>query len=169
MKNINTDYHSLNRIWVEAKVCEESNDITIDEAIKFLKKSKTKAKKLNFEDLKIHYAYYEGDENSLPQSSIVVNGWRLETEEEWHRRIEERKRAIQRNIDNAEATVARKTNLNQTIEAIDKALEKSSLKCKVCGKHCSYITYRNNKPERICCKCDEEREDRENLKAIKVD
>lgn len=159
MKNRNTESHSLDHIWVRANVCEKSEDnLTIDDTIKFLKKAEIIAKKKGFEDIKVEHIYYEGDENNLPYSTMVVTGWRLETEEEWHRRLEERQRSIKRNLDSAGQMVARKISIGQTIATIDEALAKSSLKCEVCGKPCSYTTYYNNKTKRICGKCDAKRD-----------
>ena len=154
MKNRNDDVASNKRILIKAKAGDDiCLPVSLNKAISLLKKAKAKASKNKFEDITVDYSYEEGDENNLTQSYIIVTGKRIETEKEWHKRLEHRRNVLKRSMDNAERVTNNLGHYKQEVSAINKALEKSSLKCEMCGSPTSMSVYHDSKDQRLCEKC----------------
>jgi hypothetical protein len=90
----NTDHWKPERMWVKDRVDslwfnnnDQFDDNTIDATMKFLQNAKVKAAKKNFVDVVVEPEYDEGDHDNLPQTHLVVHGWRLETDAEYERRL----------------------------------------------------------------------------------
>ena len=75
--------------------------------------------------------YGDGREQEEPFISII--GTRLETEEEWVRRLESIKERSLKNIENAKFILSDLEYRNNKIAKIDEALSRSLLKCDKCG------------------------------------
>jgi hypothetical protein len=114
-----------------------------------------KAIKDGLTDLTVQICYESGDEDTCPSYSMSLCGKRLETEEEWHKKLEDHKRRLKRELETAQAIVARSTTYDEKNKKIDAALETSTLRCEKCNKPCSYKTSMSDwkKSKRICNDC----------------
>ena len=142
MKDKNTDSQSLEKVWVSKDIYEigVSNRPFAKNVIKELNKQFEKAKKDGWEDITIVTEEDSGDADNLPSSSIILCGYRLETEEEWHRRLDDKRMHLIKTISNAQDIVNRSDKIKEKIAEFDKAISKSSLKCIDCGNPCYYTT-----------------------------
>ena len=140
---LNTDYLSLDPIWKEAKIDELGfwhNDQfeynSLDATLRWMHDVRIKAARENFVDVVIDSAYDEGDENSLPSSSIVARGWRKETEKEWRRRLNGEAGRSKRFADvYARAIIAEPRHRENEKKYKDRLKENMDLTtCKDCGK-----------------------------------
>lgn len=99
-----------------------------------LKRIEKKAKKLGYTNVRVELRYDGGDENELSKTTFAVVGSKLETDQEWHTRLEWDRN---RNTRLMEETL-RNYNALPVFKDIDKqyedALSKSPLKCTTCGK-----------------------------------
>jgi hypothetical protein len=113
------------------------------------------AKKEGYKDITVDLHFDRGDENNLDSSELIVSGTRLETEEEWHKRLESIKTRKSNTISNAAKIMERSKVLVESIESINEALSKSSLKCEECKNPCSYTTYHGGwkHSRRVCYEC----------------
>ena len=116
-----------------------------------------KAKKDGFTKLQIFVGQEDGNEDNIGYNYIGLDGERLETEKEWHTRLEDSQRRCQRELETAQAIVNSSKKYTEKIENINKALETSLLKCEICGKPESGTIFKGNwkKSRRICHKCSE--------------
>ena len=94
-KEHNTDDLSPERIWLRKEVALfwfDSNNSkktnTIEETIAFLHEAAAKAKEEGFVDVVVTPSYEDGGEDTLGNSYIYVEGLRLETNDEYKRRLE---------------------------------------------------------------------------------
>jgi hypothetical protein len=93
-KERNTSEMSLERIWVTKDVDtlwfnhnNQHEDNSIEATIAFLKKTLDKAKEEGYEDMTVYPDYTESDGETLAEQHIRVVGERLETDEEYKRRL----------------------------------------------------------------------------------
>ena len=142
-----------------------NDDKTAEEILKQLNSALKKTKKTHT-NIRIRLDY-ENPDYSLPTESITLVGNTEETEEEWHKRLEHEKFQINRSLSEAERILNSKENLTKKLDEIEKALEKSSLRCNDCGKPES-IRYNSfatrGKTIRICNSCLKIRENKINAK-----
>jgi hypothetical protein len=130
-------------------------NLTIEEFTKALLHLENKAIKDGLTDLTVQICYESGDEDIPNSYSMSLCGKRLETEEEWHKRLEDDRQRAKRELETAQAIVARSTKYEERIKNIDAALETSTLRCEKCNKPCSYTSYILDwkKSKRICNDC----------------
>jgi len=118
-----------------------------------LKRIEKKAKKLGYTNIRIELKYNDGDENNLPRTTFAVVGSKLETDQEWHNRLEWDRNRNKRTIEDT----LRNYNALQVFQNIDKqyedALSKSPLKCTTCGKPNAKEVHSWGKTRRICHDC----------------
>lgn len=130
------------------------------EVLKALTAALEKGKKTH-KRVRIEADYYEGDQGfSLPHSAISLYGYRLENDEEWHKRLAEYRRKIKADLDEAQRTIKHGPNYLKQITEIDEALELSSLRCVDCLKPELGQTnawFLGAKTLRICHECCEKR------------
>lgn len=119
-----------------------------------LKRIEKKAKKLGYTNVRVELRYNEGDENNLSRTTFAVTGDKLETDQEWHRRLEHEKIRNKRVIEET----LRNHNVLSFFQDIDKqyedALKNSPLKCITCGKPTAREIHSWGKTRRICHECD---------------
>lgn len=131
------------------------NGISLEEFAKKLQSIIKKATKDGVTELHFHWDRDEGDDDTLPSETFTVMGKRLETEEEWHGRLVSAKNRCIRELENAQNIVKRSSHYTTKAQDIDKALEKSTLRCVKCGKPCNYtmcvLGWNNSKC--ICTEC----------------
>ena len=112
-----------------------------------------KAKKLGYTNVKVELRYNEGDENNLSKITFAVVGDKLETDQEWHNRLEWDKNRNKRLMEET----LRNYNILSFFQDIDKqyenALNKSPLKCITCGKPNAREVHSWGKTRRICHDC----------------
>lgn len=142
-----------------AQICVSGNDVNAGDVLKKLTAALRKAKKTHT-NIKIGISGCERDEWTLSSSYIILDGYTTETEEEWHSRLDRRKYQIKREIENAERVKLTQSILEKEIEDIDKAIQKTTLRCVDCNKPTitrinSSVT--NGKTIRICNDCHEKR------------
>ena len=159
MHDIN-DHYSVEKQEVQrAKVGEitrySNSKFTLKDLKAELAKLEKKAKKEGYKDIEVDFEHDYGGENSLGGSYMVVVGTRLETDDEWHRRLDRIKREHKMEIENAERTLKAVKIYTDKIAEVEKALEKSPLKCENCGSPESGLTHKGNwkRSRRICPKC----------------
>jgi hypothetical protein len=159
-----TDTKSLKR----TKVTKEIGYIRCWEKMS-IKDFKNRFRKLereaknSYENITVDFGYEDGDENNLGSSYLVVEGIRVETEKEWHDRLESIKCCNKNTLDNANRIImASKVYMDQNDE-INFALSKSSLRCEICKKPWTGMCYQSNwkKSRRICPKCSDSIRERE--------
>lgn len=137
MKNTkrNTETNSLEKIWkkdvINAIYFYNTTDIAaenvMDKLQEMIKKAKNSDK--NWEDVTINPSHYEGEGgeeyNGPKYGSIMISGWRLETDQEYKERLEGLVYYINRNIE-----AIKKHNIKKSearIEEIKKILEEKKL------------------------------------------
>lgn len=142
--------------------------LSLADFLKEVQKITRKAKRDGYKDLTVDGGYDNGDEDTLPSSFFQVFGNRLETEEEWHKRLEDIRRHNQNTLENAQRIMDRKENFLKRIVEVDTALDKSSLKCVDCGSPHSHLESGGGlkKETRLCGPCSNKRRD-EYMKKIK--
>lgn len=121
------------------------------------------SKKQGITNLNIQVRGDEGDENNLPRTYLVIYGRRIETNEEWHKRLLEHKSFLSREVESIERDKLHVNDLKKEIENIEKSLKKipKSLRCSKCGNPKSYIVYGGiwgDKEVRVCRDCDNKNE-----------
>jgi len=83
---------------------------------------------------------------------IPIMVTRLETEEEWHLRLESMKERTLNNLKNAREILLKENERMEKVAKIDEALSKSSFKCEVCGK--PYFSHSpRSKSGQTCLQC----------------
>jgi hypothetical protein len=132
-------------------------DLKIEDFKERLTKLEKKAKETGITDLKVQMSYDQGDVDcdNRPLYTMCLIGKRLETEGEWHKRLEDQKVRSKRELETAKAIVARSAIYDEKIKNIDAALDTSTLRCEKCNSPCSYTTYMSNWSEskRVCYDC----------------
>ena len=129
----------------------------IKDLTKELVKMERKGKKEGYENITIYTGLDEGDDDNLPRYYIEAMGNRLETEEEWHNRLEDYRTQTKRTIENASRISKNSPSYIKKIEDIDEALKGSKLRCEMCGMPCSCKIFMSNwkKARRLCNTCTE--------------
>jgi hypothetical protein len=125
------DYNSLTKVKVIKDVgiiILSYENSGLEENIKKLQALLKKAKKEGFTDVSIHVGLDEGDECNMAYEFIKVSGSIEETDEDWHRRLEELKRRAKRTLEDARWVVNATHVYSNVIASVNKALRKSSLK-----------------------------------------
>jgi len=149
------DLKSLKKIKVNKLIGEISNNrnLSVKEFRVSFGKLMKRAKKEGYEDISVDFQTDNGDENNLSSSCMVLMGTRMETEEEWHKRLQHNYNNNKRILDQANRVVNVAKVYDDENDKIAEALSKSSLKCCKCGKPCSYTTWAGGKTKRICNEC----------------
>lgn len=123
---MNTETLSLEKIWIEKTAYEfaaDGNDHpSAAKSLTDLKKELEKATKQGWKKLRLDTKDYEGDHFTLPRSSIAIVGYRIETEHEWHTRLEHQKNQYKREIEKAKQTIQNCGWSEKRIDDLDKAL-----------------------------------------------
>jgi len=158
---MNTE-ENLNKIKITANIEQilfDRGEFDINSIINKLKKASKKATIKGFSKIKLITFDVPNDENNLGYSGIQIVGERMETEEEWLRRIEGIKYHKKRTLDNYTRGIGLIETLNNDIKEIEKVIETTTLRCEKCNIPCSYtISISGKKPRRLCSKCaDKER------------
>lgn len=116
-----------------------------------LKRIKKKAKKEKYSNVRVEIIIDEGDGYRVSKTTFAVIGDRLETEEEWHSRLEYAKYKNILNIDD----IIREYNALELYNRIDEqyqaAIEKTSIRCEECGKPATNKTFYHDK--KLCNDC----------------
>ena len=155
MKNKNIDPQSLEPIWIETVIDKINGDyFTIDKFIQFFEKVKEKAKTQKFEHVRIVCDFVPGGVgDDLSYSVIYVKGQRIETEKEWHERLENYRNSLNKIIEDAQRVIKNIPNYKNKIEQFTKAIEKSKLRCSVCKEPTTMTVFWQNKSLLMCIKC----------------
>lgn len=146
---------NLEREMINAVVGRVYIDNPIEDYKRGFKQLEKKAKKEGFISLHLSIGYNEGDDNTLERNYIELCGSRVETEIEWHKRLEWKKILNIRELEHAQQVLSwEKTSIEENT-AIDKALEKTSYRCEKCGVPETGLTHMGNwkRSKRLCGKC----------------
>lgn len=132
------------------------------DTIKFLKaeldKMEKKAIKEGYTNLRLIIRQEPSEyELSTGDYYICLEGSRLETEEEWHKRLLHKKTRLTNDLNDA-ISMTSEAGLKfygDEIKLLTEKLETSTLRCEKCGMLCAYTTTMSNwkKPRRICNIC----------------
>lgn len=146
---------NLEREMTNATAGRICTDSTLKDFKRTFNQIEKKAKKEGFTNLHIIVTYDEGDDNTLARHYVEIHGSRLETEEEWHKRLEWQKLRNTRDLEQAQRVVSFGRVTMGENESIDKALEKSSLRCEKCGVPETGLVCMGGwkRSKRLCSKC----------------
>lgn len=145
---------SLEKIRVRKMVGSVDSDLkTANKVIEKLSTLVKLAEKDGLTDIRIDPEFEPADDCNLENRYISVTAMRLETDEEWHRRLESNKDRLLHTIENGKSIVQKEQHYRDKCKEIDEALSKSNLKCKYCGKPTSISWNVNGKMVYTCPDC----------------
>ena len=127
----------------------------IEDFEKKFKAIKKKAIKDGCTNITVALEYREkgaGDDD-YNSSWISIEGTRLETDEEWHKRLVLECGRLCRCIKDIERIPTDLTYYKKEIEKLNEAIETSPLRCEKCNVPVYWVTYTGNKHKRLCNKC----------------
>ena len=129
------DYNSLEKREIEV-ILDDSVHVSrmpIKDFKTALNKLEKGAKKEGLKEISASIRIDVG-EDDWNESYLIVSGTRLETELEWHKRLQDIKNHSSKILEDAKKVVKTGSYYTKLVKDIDNALSKSSLKCEVCGK-----------------------------------